>query len=182
MNLKQSNKTNKNSEDYESDDSMEFFETDVTHHEYVIDIEFPDLTDGQYGLKACKNIRKGKLIGIFGYGGDKLNDINEVQRRLELPAPHCIIELDTIPPTWKDFRNWINIEMKYINHSCIDNNCELVYLNSKLVGVISKRNIKTNEFFHYDYNLHFIVSRSNEILNSINRTKCLCQKECPNYI
>ena len=121
------------------------------------------------------------MIGIFGYGGDKLDDINEVQRRLQLPPPHCIIELDTSPPTWTDFRNWINIEMKYINHSCSNNNCELVYLNSKLVGVISKRNIKSNEFLHFDYNLHFIVTRKKGKLNNNNRSKCLCSKDCPNY-
>ena len=44
--------------DYESDDSMEFFETDFTYHDYVIAIEIPDLTEGQYGLKACKDIKK----------------------------------------------------------------------------------------------------------------------------
>ena len=169
--------------DYESDDSMELFEADLTYHDYEIAIEFPELSEGQYGLKACKDINKGQLIGIFGYSGDKLYDINEVQKRLELPPPHCMIELDTIPPSWLDFRDWINTEMKYINHSCIDNNCELVYLNSKIVGVVSKRKIKTDEFFHYDYNFHYIGSQQNECSKfSYHRTKCLCSKKCPNYI
>jgi len=167
---------------YESDDSMEFFPTDLTHHDYEIAIEYPHLLEGQYGLKACIDIKKGKLIGIFGYAGDKLSDINEVQRRLELPPPHCIIALDTVPPTWLDFRNWINIEMKYINHSCIDNNCELVFLNSKIVGVISKRKIKCNEFFHYDYNLHYIGSHQQNSIQGTSQSKCLCYKECQNYI
>jgi len=167
---------------YESDDSMEFFQTDLTHHDYEIAIEYPQLMEGQYGLKACRDIKKGKLIGIFGYSGDKISDINEVQRRLELPPPHCIIALDTTPPTWLDFRNWINIEMKYINHSCIDNNCELVYLNSKVVGVITKRKIKSNEFFHYDYNLHYVGSKQQNSFQGSLKLKCLCHKKCPNSL
>ena len=71
-----------------------------------------------------------------------------------------MIELDIIPPSWLDFRNWTNTETKYINHSCIDNNCELVYSNFRIVGVVSK--IKTDEFFRYDYNLHYIRIKDNE--------------------
>jgi SET domain-containing protein len=72
--------------------------------------------------------------------------------------------------------------MKYINHSCIDNNCELVYLNSKIVGVISKRKIKADEFFHYDYNLHYVGSKKQNSLQGSLQSKCLCHNECPNSI
>ena len=38
---------------------MEYFEADLTYHDYEIAIEHPELTDGQYGLKACKDVKNG---------------------------------------------------------------------------------------------------------------------------
>ena len=56
----QSQKNLKSKNGYESDgDSMEYFEADVTYHDNEIAIEYPELTTGQYGLKACKDVKTG---------------------------------------------------------------------------------------------------------------------------
>jgi hypothetical protein len=38
---------------------MDSFEADLTYHDYEIAIEYPELTDGQYGLKVCKDVKDG---------------------------------------------------------------------------------------------------------------------------
>ena len=38
---------------------MEYVEADLTYHDNEIAIEYPELTTGQYGLKACKDVKNG---------------------------------------------------------------------------------------------------------------------------
>ena len=44
---------------------MEYFEANLTYHDNEIAIEYPELTDGQYGLKACKDVKKWLIIYIL---------------------------------------------------------------------------------------------------------------------
>jgi len=38
---------------------MEYFEADLTYHDYEIEIEYPELNEGRYGLKACQDVKNG---------------------------------------------------------------------------------------------------------------------------
>ena len=58
--MKSNHKNLKSKNGYESDgDSMEYFEADLTYHDNEIAIEYPELTTGQYGIKACKDVKNG---------------------------------------------------------------------------------------------------------------------------
>ena len=154
---------------------LENFVPDYNDSDYKVAKEFPD-SIAPMGIQAVNPMKKGKILGYF-FWGEYIYDLKELQRRLDLPQPHCIIELDTKTKCWADYRWETPCLMRLINHSCWDLNCELVYLDPKTIGVRVKKNIKPGEWLHYDYNIvHYIPECKRK------RYPCLCRPDCPNSI
>ena len=47
----------------------------------------------------------------------------------------------------------LNCNVRFINHGCINNNCELVKLSETVVGILLIKNVTANTFFSYNYGL-----------------------------
>ena len=80
-------------------------------------------------------------------------------------------------------RRWINAiqlncNVRFVNHACSNNNCELVWLNDKIVGLRLTKNVPPGTFFNFNYQLEYVFKKV--VLER--RKKCYCCDGCPNYI
>ena len=65
--------------------------------------------------------------------------------------------------------------LKYINHKCKDNNCNLIKLTDGRVGLVTTRVIYPGESLSYNYRHLYFEGHLHK------RTKCLCSIDCKNY-
>ena len=88
---------------------------------------------------------------------------------------HYIIGTD-LPDRYIDGENSEdNKILKYINHKCVNSNCELVKLTKGRVGIQTKRQIQVQEELNYNYQMIYFE----EYLPM--RIKCQCTDECKTF-
>ena len=124
------------------------------------------------GVIATRQINKGVLLGE--YTGE-IKTLKEVIDRTELDPPYYIVATETVDHFIDGEDSQGNI-LKYINHKCVNPNCELVNLTPTRVGILTRRKIKPNESLNYNY--HLIYPEG----SVVRRIKCVCTPECPNYL
>ena len=124
------------------------------------------------GVKTRKSLAKNTLLGE--YNGTHLTYAKAFDKMKHNPL-HYIVQTD-LRNRYIDGDGENGNILKYINHKCINSNCELIKLTRGRVGIITNRRITSEEILNYDYNLTYFKSVSRKTI------KCVCSIDCPNYL
>jgi len=123
------------------------------------------------GVKTTIELRKNTLLGE--YTGKHLT-YAEAYQKMEQNSLHYIVKTD-MRSRYIDGEGIEGNILKFINHKCIDSNCELIKLTRGRVGINTKRDICANEVLNYDYRLTYF---KNVLKFAV---KCVCHEDCPNF-
>ena len=123
------------------------------------------------GVKTTTTLKKNTLLGE--YTGKHLT-YAEAYQKMEQNSLHYIVKTD-MRSRYIDGEGIEGNILKFINHKCIDSNCELIKLTRGRVGINTKRDICANEVLNYDYRLTYFK----DVLKFA--VKCVCHEDCPNF-
>ena len=157
----------------EEDEKSEDDKSIVSDAEHLIDYICAEEPNKGYGLRALRDLKKGIILGIMR--GNKIKRKTLLEALLKTGIHTYIVQIDK--NTWINPLN-VNCNIRLVNHSCNDANCELVWITPKIVGLRLKRNVKRGEFFSFNYHLQYIV----KVLKSQYIFKCKCTPHCNNNI
>jgi hypothetical protein len=135
-------------------------------------LETFDETGMGTGVKTKNRLQKHTLIGE--YKGSQLTYL-EALEYMRNNRMHYIVKAHKDDVYINGDGPQGNI-LKYINHKCLNSNCELVKLSRTKVGIITKRVILPGESLNYDYNITYFEGVRKVTI------KCNCHPDCPNFM
>jgi hypothetical protein len=124
------------------------------------------------GVKTTTTLKKNTLLGE--YTGRHLT-YAKAYEKMKLRSVHFIVRTD-LRTRYIDGEGKEGCILKYINHKCIDSNCELIKLTRGRVGIITKRDILEDEVLNYDYRLAYFKDVPKK------GVRCVCCDDCQNYL
>jgi SET domain len=124
------------------------------------------------GVKTTIQLQKNTLLGE--YTGKRLT-YTKAYEKMKHKSIHYIVRTD-LRSRYIDGEGKEGNILKYINHKCIDSNCELIKLTRGRVGISTKRDICADEVLNYNYKLAYFQNVPKTVV------KCLCCDDCPNSL
>ena len=124
------------------------------------------------GVKTTIQLKKNTLLGE--YTGKRLT-YTKAYEKMKHKSVHYIVRTD-LRSRYIDGEGKEGNILKYINHKCIDSNCEMVKLTRGRVGISTKRDICADELLNYNYKLAYFKDVPKTAV------KCVCRDDCPNSL
>jgi len=123
------------------------------------------------GVRAKVRIDKRILLGE--YTGKKISRSQAISRLNGNPCHYVVAT--SYSNRFIDGEGDMGNILKYVNHKCTDNNCQLVKLSKGRLGLQTTKVILPGDSLNYNYRHSYFEG------HLYKQTKCLCCIECPNF-